>query len=485
MASADDLTWALKHLRARQGLYNLFRDYYRGEHRLAFTTEKWKSEFGRMVKGVADNLCPKVVDTLVDRLELTGFSGPQEERAAEIWKDNRMDLRSGEVHREAAKQGDAFLMVWPGAGGEPTMYLNTADRMCVYYSAEQPGHIEFGVKAWIGLDDLAYATLYYPDRIEKYITRAKVTGHTLPEKGNDEVWEQRTVLAGVDPETGEPINEPWPLDNPYGRVPIFHFANGASLGEYGRSELHDVIPLQDILNKDLSDRLITQEFHSFPQRWAIGLEPDYDADGNAKAPRGGPERLWYTPNTDGKFGQFDAANLEGFVKVSDSDRAEIARVSSTPIHHLMMTGQPPSGEALRTMESPLMAKVERCQGSYGATWEDAMEFAVAMPSGDSDTVDLTATWKDTTSISDKEKAEELVLKQTLGVPQKKLWLELGYTKAEVEEMLQMAEDDAAARAAAFNAGTDTGFESATPTPVPTTSSNGIEPHVLANDITGQ
>lgn len=488
----EDLTWALKHLRARKGHYDLYRQYYRGNHRLAFTTENWRSEFGLMVKGVADNLCPTVVDTMVDRLEIAQFTGTSEETAAEVWKDNRMDLRAGEVHSEAAKQGDAFLLVWPDAENKPAFFLNTADQMCVRYSQEVQGKIVYACKVWIGEDEKAYATLYYPDRIEKYISKNKVRGYSLPEKGDATTWEKREVVTGYDEGEADgdrvEVLEEWPLPNPFDRVPVFHFANNASLGEYGRSELSDVIPLQDILNKDLSDRLITQEFHSYPQRWAIGLAPEYDENGNPKAPQGGPNRLWYTDNEGAKMGQFEASDLEGFIKVADSDRAEIARVSRTPIHQLLATGTPPSGEALRTMEAPLMAKVKDRQDSWGAVWEDAMEFAVSFPGGQSDAVDLTCEWVDKTSVSDKEKAEEMVLKQTLEVPVQQLWAELGYTKEQIETMMAWREENAEAAATRVNAGLDTGFEDTAPPPrIPATNgaAGGIAPDVLANDITGQ
>ena len=486
MAMPDDLTWVLKHLRARKGLFDLYRDYYRGYHRLAFTTENWRSEFGAMVKGVADNQCPNVVDALVDKLEIMQFTGTHEEQAAAIWKDNRLDLRAGEVHKESARQGDAYLLVWPNRMGEPTFYLNTADQMVVRYSQERPGFMVYAGKVWIGEDERAYATMYYPDRIEKYVTKAKVTGGALPDKGTKAIWDQRQVVVGFEPgesedDEGTPVIEPWPLENPFGRIPIFHFANDASLGEYGKSELHDVVPLQDILNKDLSDRLITQEFHSFPQRWAVGLEPEYDAEGNAKSPDTGPNRIWFTPSTDGKFGQFDASNLEGFIKVADNDRMEIGRVSRTPIHRFT-GGTPPSGEALREMESPLMSKVEDRQAFFGAVWEDAMEFACALPSGDTDGVDLTTEWVDTTAKSDKEKAEEMVMWQTLGVPEEFIWKKMGFTTDEIEEMKRLKSEAEAARADAINSGVNTGFE--TPDPA-VNGTGGIGADVLMNDLTGQ
>jgi len=482
-----DGQWVLNRLRARGPEYRLFRNYYRGNHRLAFHTDQWRGEFAQVVKGLADNLCSSVVDALVDRLDITGFSGEKSgdaagstagETAWDIWTENRLDRRAGEVHLEAARSGDAYILVWPKAGtsNEPQFFLNTADKVCVYYDPENPGEIAFAGKAWIDIGEQAYLTLYYPDRIEKYETIAKVKDHYLPEHFTEKTFRQR-----------ETPGETWPLANPFGKVPVFHFANNASIGEEGRSELADVIPLQDVLNKDLADRLVSQEFASFPQRWAVGLEPDYDANGNAKAPTGGPERLWFTPNTDASFGQFDAANLEGFIKVADSDRGEIARVSKTPLHYLLMSGSFPSGEALRAAEKPLMAKVEDRQSLWGQIWEEVMEFALDMAGT---TGAIQTDWADTTSKSDLDVANEMLLKQQLGVPQRQLWRELGYTNEQIDQFFIWVEEDATARAAAFNAGTDTGFESPTPSvgapvaPAPTNGTAGIAGNVLVNDLTG-
>lgn len=474
------------------GMYNLFKQYMDGYHRLAFTTDQWRSEFGQIVKGVADNHCPTVVEAMVDRLVLQGFNGADGDvaRAEEIWKDQHLDLRQGEIHTEAAVQGDAFVLVWPDPDGDPCLYLNTADQMCVRYSDEVPGTIIYAGKVWMGDDEKACATLYYPDRIEKYITKAKVQGSVLPEKGTDEVWERRIVVVGQEatPDSEEyvDVEEAWPLLNPYDRVPIFHFPNGGAIGKYGKSELHDVVPLQDILNKDLSDRVIAQEFHSFPQRWAVGLEPEYDSDGNAVSPDTGPKRLWFSPDANGKFGQFDPMSLTGLVDVADSDRAEIARVSRTPQHFMDKTNTPPSGEALRSLEAPLMAKVEKRKDLYGAVWEDLMEFAVSLPVGDSE-IDLEADWKDTTSVSEKEKAEEMVLWQTLEVPIQMIWKRMGFSPEEIKQMEEWKAENEAARADSFNAGLDTGNESAIPSPAPTTNGQGtgIPSEVLTNDITGQ
>src|SRR5690606_31008791 len=69
--------------------------------------------------------------------------------------------------------------------------------------------------------------------------------------------------------------EPWTFAlNVPDTVPVFHVANNGRTGEYGRSEIEPVIPLQDALNKTLMDMLIAMEFAAYPQRYIIGAEPE-------------------------------------------------------------------------------------------------------------------------------------------------------------------------------------------------------------------
>ena len=57
------------------------------------------------------------------------------------------------------------------------------------------------------------------------------------------------------------------------------------LDEYGSSEIDDLMPLVDRLNKSLADMMVTSEYVGRPRRWATGIEleekPKVDSDGNA------------------------------------------------------------------------------------------------------------------------------------------------------------------------------------------------------------
>lgn len=439
---------ALKEFRGTALYYANYDKYYDGQHPLSFATEKFDNAFGSMFRAFADNLCPAVVDAVSDRLEVVGFEAEEgAEQAAElawdIWNRNRMDRRSGEVHLDALRGADSYVVVWPHEKLGPTLYPNPGSRMRVHYNEEEPGVTDWAAKLWQLDDGRMRLTMYYPDRIEKYVTRSEAV-NGIPERATK--FEEYIVER-----------EPWPLPNEWGVVPVFHFANNASVGQFGRSELRDVIPLQDALNKAVADMLVAMEFVAFPQRWATGLDVDVDEDtGKVKAPfTPGVDRVWSVASELARFGQFDPADLSQFLGVQDNIRLEIARVSGTPLHYLMLGGGDfPSGEAMKTAEARFLAKVRDRQLAYGNTWEDVMALAVIMAGGPA--VRLSTLWKDPTPRSDREEAEVAILKEQAGVSQDQALRELGYDAKQIEQMRAEREATSAALGEAMLAAFDRG-----------------------------
>lgn len=452
---ADEITTALSALRdRRKQKYREYAAYYDGDHKLAFATDKFLNAFGKLFKAFSDNLCPAVVDAVADRLDLVGFGVETGEakagqEAQAIWLANRMDKRAGEAHLEALRSGDAYVIVWPDAEGRPVLYPNKAEAVTVAYDDDTPGLIRWAVKVWKMTDGLGRVTVYYPDRIEKFVTKQKLYGTNLPESASN-----------LDPY--EIDGEPWPLPNTYGVVPVFHLANNTDVGAFGRSELLNILPVQDALNKAVTDMLVAMEYVALPQRWATGLEVDIDPDtGRPKAPFvPGVDRVWAVASEDVRFGQFDPANLEQFTRVQEGFRAEIARISGTPLHYLLLqTGDFPSGEAMKTAESRFLSKVRDRQVSFGNAWEDAMRLALRI-AGRAD-VRLHAQWRDPAPRSEKEHAETLLLKQQIGVPDRQLQREAGYSDEDIARMQTERQEERATTAelgsrllANFEAGRD-------------------------------
>ena len=205
----QDIEQAIASLRANASRYAKPTRYYNGDHDLAFATEKFQNTFGTLFREFALNLCPVICDAVRDKLRVTGFSvdsvdgvssptvregssmlsGDQrraltdvratDTEARRIWHRNRMATRAGEIHKEALKCGDAYMFVWPNAAGEAVLYPNPAIGVTVREDDDSLGRILWAAKTWATADKHIRLNLYYPDRIEKYVSLTGSEGTLL------------------------------------------------------------------------------------------------------------------------------------------------------------------------------------------------------------------------------------------------------------------------------------------------------------------
>ena len=462
-----DIEQAITNLRVNPGRRAKSERYYNGDHDLAFATEKFQNTFGTLFREFALNLCPVICDAVRDKLRVTGFSVDSGGTLASlpasrdlngkntpagslrsIWQRNRMRTRAGEVHKEVLKCGDAYMIVWPDDEGRAVMYPNRAANVTVAYDEAAPGRIIWAAKAWTGGDKRVRLNLFYPDRIEKYISQNESPG-TLPdaaafqplgERAGEKVTKgdgEKVRIGGTNGSLfhGRTVS-PSVVSNPYGVVPVFHFANNADMGMAGRSELDAAIPVQDGLNKAVLDMLVAMEYSAFRQRWAAGIETEMGEDGKAVTPfKAGVDQLWLANNPDAKFGDFAAAELEQFLKVKDSFRIDMASVTGTPIHYfLQTTANLPSGESLKKAETRFLSKIRDRQESFGQVWADAMSFAL-MIEGRGRDIQLITEWEDPAPMSDREFLENILLKKQIGLPVEQALIEAGYGAADVKRMI--------------------------------------------------
>ena len=438
-AQRADIKWALDSMGARAAAYKLYAEYYDGKHRsLALASKEYQGAIS-FVDGFSENLCATVVDVLKDRLKLTDFTHDQEveettgeagetikidplaEKIVEIWRANRLDELQGEIYLETLKSGDGYAFVWPDETGVPAIDPNLASLCTVLYSEKKRGLIEKGAKAWVANDEFGRINLYYPDRIEKFITQSKIRG--------DFAWRAEGFI---------PFET---IENPYGQVPIFHFRNNAGTGKFGVSELRAAIPSQDRLNKTIIDGLVIGEEHALPVRWALGFEQPIDP--LTKNPIIGwkPGDWWISRQKEGSLGQLPGADLSQFIASAEDARAAIARATRTPLHYFeQQKGQPPSGEALKTEEAPLTAKVNNRQTSFGNTWEDVFVFALKIIGVEG--VKLDAIWANTEPRDDTaEIANQIQKVDHLGFSKKQALRELEYSDAEIAKLEKEKEQE--------------------------------------------
>jgi hypothetical protein len=431
---------AVETFRLKSPRYGRAERYYEGRHDLAFATDKFRNTFGSLFREFALNLCPAICDAVRDKLRVTGFSVESDGRigsrhvskstvpmgrdteseARIVWNTNRMQLRAGEIHKEALKCGDAYAIVWPDGRGRAAIYPNRASSCSVIYDEERPGTIVRAAKYWRAGDKHVRLNLFFPDRIEKYVSKDTCEA-ALPEAGGFTAFGDPAAVVA----------------NPYGAVPVFHFANNTDLGLPGRSELEPAIPVQDGLNKSVLDMLVAMEYAAFRQRWAAGIEIEYDDAGNAVAPfKAGVDHIWMSQNADTRFGDFNTAELDQFLKVKDSFRVDMALITGTPLHYFTpnIAGYR-SGENLKRSESRFLAKVRDRQEAFGQVWADVMRFALAVEDRGAD-VRLRTEWEDPAPMSERELLENILLKKQIGIAAEQALIEAGYGEADAKRMAE-------------------------------------------------
>lgn len=414
-------------------------DYYTGQQRLAFSSTKYRSAFGDLFNRFADNWCELVVDAVEERLNVEGFrlgdDTAGDTAAWDIWQRNLLDADSQIAHTEALVFGRCYASVWGDRNDQAVIRVESPLQMIVHHDDGDRRARRAALKVWGGTWGLGpeQATLYLPDSIVKLV------------RDKRDRWELRD--EGI-------------MTNPLGVVPVVPIVNKPRLlHAAGRSELANVVPMQDAVNKLLADLLVASEFGAFRQRWATGIELPVDpATGAELEPfKVAIDRLWTSDSADTKFGEFGATDLNNYVKAIELVVQHIASQTRTPPHYFYLSGNFPSGESIKSAETGLVAKARRKQRHFGDSWEEVMRLALAVEGQPTAGVHMETLWGDPESRSEAELADAMMKQSTLGVPRQAIWERLGYSQVEISRFKAMEAGDALARVVAGAAAPATPF----------------------------
>lgn len=432
-------------LDAQQPAWQRFTDYYAGHQPLAFATSKFREAFGNLFRAFANNWCALVVDASVERLTVQGFRFGDDTTADAdawaIWQTSSLDAGSRLAHTEAVKTGSAYLLVSPpdGDGGRSRITPESSAECVVALDPADPRHRLAGLKRWTRDDGVWLATLYLPDSVHRFESRRAVTAVTM--QGTKERppggWIPRAdQLDSIVP-------------NAAGVVPLIPLANNPQLATGGQSDLVGVLPLQDAVNKLVSDMIVASEYAAFRQRWATGLEVPTDPTTGVPLKsaelKAAMSRLWAVDDPNAKFGEFEASDLSNYVKAVEMLVQHVAAQTRTPPHYLLgQSGAFPSGESLKSTETGLVAKVKAKQATFGEAWEEGIRVAFAYEgdSGRASVPDVETIWADPESRTEGEHVDALLKMQTLGVPQEALWERAGFSPTEIARFRSMQTADA-------------------------------------------
>lgn len=429
---------AVHEIREHADSYRLAAEYYYGTVVEQFTSPAVRRALRKTATGFNVNLARRPVDARLDRIRITAITVPDQEAitqrlVSEVWGPNKLDRNAKQVHWAALTYGDSYLIIWPGQDdGQVDVFYNSPVTTRVFYDEENPHLKRYAAKLWTmgtGDSEQIRVNLYYADRIERYVTKAGNAG-----------GEDADFAPYMDDEAAG-----WPIVNPYGEVPVFHFRTG---DPYGRPEHEGAFGPQNAITKLSATQMATIDFSAFPQRYWLADaatdaavdwddDPDDIAQGEIAPSRrrstlhGEPGSLWQLPG--GSVGQFDPANVDAFLKPIAAYTRLMAAATATPLRFFDPQGQIPSGEALRADEAPLAASIGDIEDWFEESWTESLVFAGQLAGIPMDSVDVK--WAPVQVVSDLAGWQTVAQKVTTGVPVRQALTETGYASDLVEEWL--------------------------------------------------
>ena len=440
------------------------RAYYDGEHPVMLTARQIEIIGplleGNEFPGWAHNHVKSVVDTPRSRLAVTsvGIEGLDEKDTTspaavvsaamwDWWKQSRLDSEQISVYRRAIREGVTYVMVdFDAENMRPRFSLHHVDAgeqepgvilfrdprdknkvLCAVFrfKPDNPLDANNAVAPW-------RMNIYLPDQVRKYVQDK--AGAWVPHMDTeDTMW----PIVWMNPLTGKPIG-----------IPVIEFATpGGALPT-------QIIPLQNLLNKTWLDLIAAADTHGFPMLKAEydssrlgprvgGAESDADLEG-ADEQRISAQRLIEVD--DGTVDRIQPGDLSQLIATIDRTEQAISGMTGIPMYYLRPVGgsEVPSGEALKQLESRLVALVQELQLMYGQSWEDVFKVAYAVNQAfgpslpDLDTLNIAVEWQDANVRNDQVIASTAESHQRLGVPQATLWRMLGYTPEQIEQFQQAA-----------------------------------------------
>ena len=444
----SDLARAFKALKDKQEPYEQRWAYYDGDHPLVYATQKLQRVFNKLNARWNENWVAITVDSLTDRIQLTGFhyigeDAPTDPQAAphpvqqaldEWWDAQDVAGDAEEITQAVAVTSEGFYLAEQTDEKAVRTIANAPHLCAVLYRDDDPKTPEFAAKWWDDAEGHARLTLYYADRFEHYVATKK----------RDEIT--KADAFAPDPEKPE---EP----NPYKAIPVFHFRKNRR----GTCRLTNVVPLNNALNKLFADMMVAAEFGAFRQR-AIITKADVTVA--AKGMRAGASEVAVIPGNEESEGQntevheFAETPLANYIGALDHIASRIAILTHTPKHYLLQQGDV-SGEALIAMEAPLVKDAAAYMRRLSVTWKQCAAFVMRLSGHEVSANDIEPVWEEEATIQPYTETLMIQALAKSGLPLATIMrMVKGWSDVEVAEMLADADADEARGASMGQAAMD-------------------------------
>lgn len=397
--------------------YVTARQYYEGEVPESFSTHKLRAAFATTGMSTNINFCRPIVNAVANRLQI-GTVSPDNEAAEgavkKIRVDNHLEFEESFLHTSACAQGDYFAMVWPDEDGEVQVSFQSPENASIVYDPMNHRKALYGVQLWRSGENEHRMNILTKDSIKKY-------------KASSGMVTDGTNWSLIDT-----------VDNPWGRIPMFHFRTHMP---NGRPEHYDAYDLQNNVNKLFITNMHTIDYQGAPTRWALSSsgesselsdfeEGETDRE-NIGALRNGPGELWFLKNIS-HVGEFKPADPEVFWGPINHAVRTMSAVTDTPLHYFDRTGNNPTGDGLRAAEAPLLKKIEDRQRLFAYTWSELYEFALKIMGIESR---VSIYWQTIDAMDETERWDIALKKINSGLSHRQALREGGYAESEIEKIM--------------------------------------------------
>jgi len=381
--------------RARHDRYDVCNDYYEGRQRDPRTLTFDGNDLNRNRDfSSRHNLCAPVIDIQVERLTVSGFhlttADAQRSQVTDDvskllwrwWQANRMDAKARMMHRRTFKFGDAYMLVeWDTEMNRPRYCLEDPRRIVPLFDP-RTGALKVVYKAWaeVPAGDLVNASTQTRIRINKYqpglIEKFVATTNTY----RFDYYTEDTFADGT-PDTGY-----IPYLDRQGRplpIPIVHFKHiDDNEGNFGRSVLDDIIPMQDTFNLRTWVTSQAAVFDGARTRYMVNIQTTKDDAGVPRRWPLGANAMWQLnpedPDKPFQVGTLEPGDPGRLQDTADRELKTIAGLLGIPMHLIWPEGGLPSGEALKTAEARLTSKLNDSTIMLGNSHEDVQYISIRL-----------------------------------------------------------------------------------------------------------
>lgn len=396
-----------------------------------------KPEVRRLAQMSKVNVLAFVIDAAAQGLFVDGFRGHSSDpddagEAAEddvtpivaadeevwrVWQANAMDARQGGIHRAAMGYGTAYATVLPGTD-------RTGNRI-----PRIRGFSPRSLTALYGEDDLwpEYA-LWGTESNGKAVLWRLVDDEAVYFVGQEN-RDDRTSLRFIEARPhGAPV------------CPVVRFRPTADLDHPERSDIEDLLPLQDQLDATTFTLLVGQHYQSFRQRYVVGWTAESEREA-AKASAASLMNFEDHPD-DVRVGEFAQIDTRPMVESREATLRIVATTSQTPVHELLGAMNNLSAEALVAARDSHSRKLGERKVSFGEAHEQMLRLAGRLAGIKVDDA-AQVRWRDLEPRSLSQTADALgKLAQMLGVPAEALWHRIpGVTQQELADMRAAAAEE--------------------------------------------